>query len=784
MLQILGLREFTTGKLSHAFFDQGWTAPGLPQLLANPDAYIDSIPEDARWNLFFTLHHCQGKIARDFDYQDVISFDIDDINVDKAELTAKLICETVGIEYHKTGVVFSGHGLQLHVLIETKITDNKYFTEKRELYKLIVQRINEALEKTSLSGKADPSVWSASRLMRLPNTWNRKPHKGDDVMARVLQGHMELQGFTLETACGAPLVESGGQIHIEAFARFPAPDTEAVLAGCDFLKWAKERPNEVTEYQWYAMLSITGRLQDGRQISHEYSKGHRGYSETETNFKLDQALRTAGPRTCSNIHANWGKCNGCKYFGSVQSPITIQGPDYIGTESTGFYHVVETKAGMKQIPAYEDLVKYYRKKKGEFVANEGRIPYVHSKETNSWSVTSEIELKSFAYNTMKPRPRSNVTSEFANTILVTKTMLANKMNEASKRKLNLKNGVYNLETLKMEEAKPTQYFMSHLPYEYDPNAGAPTFEKFMSEITCNDADLQMLLLEYMGYAISGDDYWVHKALILYGDGSNGKSTFNKVLKALVGPDSYSSLNIEALQNDQKRAMLEGKLFNLGDENNATGFIDASIFKALSAGEEVDIKHVYCRPYSIRNRAKLIFNCNIMPTSKDSTEGMLRRLLCVPFNAYFDERDPKTDPHIEHKLFRELPGILNLCIKGYLRLKEQQKFTRSAASEGLLAEYRAEVRDVDAWFDDYIVPSDEKSFVVVTDAFSSYLQKCTREGIKYPQSRQNFGFQLKKLAEKRGMQGGQRRVGIEKPRVIFGAKLVTGHTEESKHQEPY
>lgn len=776
--QLLGLREYEPKKITHTFFDRKWVVPSLQELLKDPEFFVKDIPEEDRWNIYVTNHHCKNEIARDWDNQDVISFDIDDIDETRAELTAQFVCTIIGVDYNKTGIVMSGHGLQLHIMIENPITDTKFFGDMRNVYKLIIQKLNNAFSSNGVRGKADPSVFSAIRLMRCPGTWNRKPKKGPDVLSYVIQKNMELQGFTLESACGVPLIDKGEYIHDNAFKKFPVPDADAVLAECLFLTWCNTHQGEVTESQWYAMLSIVARLPNGRAIAHSMSSKYPGYNETDTNYKIDQALATAGPRKCSNINQHWSKCSGCVHWGKIQSPITIQGVDYIATEGTGFYMIKDTPQGEKIYPAYEDLIKYYVKKNGGFVSNEARIPYLYNKNTNTWSMTSEHELKSFAYNTMKPKPRSNIVNEFANTMLTTKVVRTNIIMDSSQRKLNLLNGVFNLETMQMEDKKREHYFMSSLPYNYDEHAGAPLFEKYMSDVTCNDSELQKLLLEYMGYAISGDEYKIHKMLILFGVGRNGKSTFNKMLKFLVGKDSYSSLNVEALQSDQKRAMLEGKLFNIADENSDSGFYNADIIKSLSAGEETDVKHVYSRPYSFKNRAKLIFNCNKMPKSKDDTEGMLSRLLYVPFNAVFDQANPSTDINIEDKLKLELPGILNLCIQGYLRLIRNGKFSESKASSELLAEYRTEVRDVDSWFESYVTEGTGEDFFSVNDAYDSYYKRAERLHNKYPQNRQNFSFLLRSLCEKNGYIKRQKRIGVEKPWCFFGAKLVVGHTESS------
>ena len=61
MIQILGLRQFTdkeTGevKLYDSHFNNGWRAPSVQELFTNLDSYIEQIPEDQRWNMFYTVN--------------------------------------------------------------------------------------------------------------------------------------------------------------------------------------------------------------------------------------------------------------------------------------------------------------------------------------------------------------------------------------------------------------------------------------------------------------------------------------------------------------------------------------------------------------------------------------------------------------------------------------------------------------------------------------------------------------------------------------------------------
>lgn len=770
--EILGLREG-----GHVFKGQNWTAPTVADLLLNHEKYVSQIPEEDRFNIYFTVHHVLEKqeIARTWGGQDVMPFDIDDVDISRAEITAKFVCEIIGLEFYKTGVIVSGRGLQMFVQLENKIEHTDYFVKNRELYKLIVQRVNQKLKDGGFKGKMDPAVFSGARLMRMPGTINRKPKKGPDVPAYILNAHMEAQGFDLITACGAPKLSQTDVIHKDAWAKFPVADSKAVQSECGFLRYAKEKQRILSEPEWKACIGIVSFLPDGQKLAHEYSKDHPGYSPSETDFKFEQSSKMTGPRTCSSVNQLWPGCASCPWNGKIKTPLQIQGPDYIGTETHGFYKKWIDKNGNEKLePAYEDLIKYFKKTVGPFFSASSRVFYAYNREKKFWEIFEPAHLENFAYDNMKPTPRTHICVEYKNSISIAKVKRQDWMDQTTKKKLNLQNGVLDIETGELSPHSEKFGFMSILPYAYDPEAKAPKFQQFLRDVTVDRQELINLLEEYMGYCISGDDCWIHKALILLGEGRNGKSTFNKVLKALVGPGYYSSLNMEALQNDQKRSLLEGKLFNLGDENNPEGLLDSAMFKSLIAGEEFDIKLVYKQPHTIRNRAKMIFNCNAMPKSRDSSAALFERLIFVPFDATFLPGDPKTDPRIEYKLFEELPGILNICLEAYKRLLERGLLPISEASQEILTDYRSEADTVTKWFDEHIIKGTMSDTVTADEMYESYYQFCERSRNKYAETRIEFGRKIGRITQdEQGFDFKRVQKGRTRHRVLYGAKIKTG-----------
>jgi len=109
--QILGLKN--------EFFDRNITPPNIQEILGNTDHYLQSIKEEDRVNLFYTAHHCVGLKPRDFAGQDLIPFDIDDVEAEHSEQVADAVCKVIGADPQKVGVVRTGNGIQLVVQIES-----------------------------------------------------------------------------------------------------------------------------------------------------------------------------------------------------------------------------------------------------------------------------------------------------------------------------------------------------------------------------------------------------------------------------------------------------------------------------------------------------------------------------------------------------------------------------------------------------------------------------------------------------------------------------------------
>lgn len=697
MIQIRKLREFipkgqTETKKFDAELDPPVNAESVAALFENPEKFLGQIAPSERWNLYYTSHTCTTKKRIWSAPQEVLPFDIDGLNVEKIDAYLPIILTCLELKHEETGIVFSGNGLQFIVGLLTPITEEAFFERNREHYKAVCEKINQALTAASLPGKADASVFSTARLLRLPGTENRKVGKPSR-QARLIQGHIEPIAFDLQDRSGLPKITATEAIAPSELKHFPV-DSPSVKEGCEFLKWMKTEPKQVSEPQWFAGLSIVGRLENGRGEAHEYSKGHKGYTFAETETKLSQALASSGPRTCKNINSLWSKCHTCPNFEKINSPISIRGANFIPTETTGFHDVIVTNGKTYKKPNYSDLRKFFERDHNYKILGGSRICYVWNGKF--YEELEDAYLEGFAQKHFKPHATTDMVVEFRKLVQRTNLKPPKWFEKTTERKINFQNGVLDIDNMIFSTHNDEVGFRYVLDYDYNVDAICPSWDKFVHDICSSDVSLVKILTEFAGYALSYDSCWAQKALVMTGTGENGKSTFMSVLRALAGTDNYTSLTLAELSKEGNRQLMDGKPFNMAEETPSKSLTDSSLFKNLVSGGETQVRQLYKRPYVMRNKAKLIFACNALPDSGDTTHGFFRRLIIVPFKGRFTHEKGNRDDFIEKKLIAELPGIFNQCIKGYHGLRSRKKFSESETSAQALESYRLDINTIKRW----------------------------------------------------------------------------------------
>jgi len=307
--------------------------------------------------------------------------------------------------------------------------------------------------------------------------------------------------------------------------------------------------------------------------------------------------------------------------------------------------------------------------------------------------------------------------------------------------INLQNGTFEITPSKRElRAFNRNDFLTHqLPFEYEPEAKAPLFQKYLDEVL-PDAAKQKVLAEYCGYIfIKPSVLKLEKMLVLYGTGANGKSVFFEIINALLGTENVSNYSLQSLTNDNGyfRAKIGNKLVNYASELN--GKLETDVFKQLSSGEPLEARLPYGEPFTLNEYAKLIFNCNELPKDVEHTDAYFRRYLIIGFDVTIPE--DKQDKELANKINNnELSGVFNWILSGLERVLKQKKFSKCLAVDNAVSDYEKQSDSVKMFIEDFEYKT-STDYTTIKDLYFQYKEYCIEDGFRNV-NKSNFMKRLK------------------------------------------
>jgi putative DNA primase/helicase len=318
----------------------------------------------------------------------------------------------------------------------------------------------------------------------------------------------------------------------------------------------------------------------------------------------------------------------------------------------------------------------------------------------------------------------------------------------------LKNGILDLKTKELKPFNPEYFILNALPITYNPKAKCPKTLKFISEIV-DEADIPVLQ-EMSGYCL-WRKYLIHKALMLVGDGANGKSTFLQLLRMMLGEENVCTIPLHDLEASSfARSSLYGKLANIYPDLSDRALKSTGYFKMLTGGDTVSAEYKFRDRFEFQNYAKLIFSCNKVPESPDDTTAFFRRWNIINFPNQFPEGDPKTDPNILEKLTseEELSGFFNWALEGLERLLKNGRFSTGKTIEETREQYIRASDPVKAFAMDCI---EYKAGNVISkdEVYKAFLEYC--EKMRLPTCAKNI-FSMKLPQHVPNIQTTKKRVG--------------------------
>ena len=252
--------------------------------------------------------------------------------------------------------------------------------------------------------------------------------------------------------------------------------------------------------------------------------------------------------------------------------------------------------------------------------------------------------------------------------------------DLNKQPKNIKpvgNGLLNLEKQELLEFTPKYIFLNKINIDYNKEATCEKFNTFLKQVLQTEKDFE-IIQEWCGYCLLNDTNY-SKALLLFGDGENGKSVLLNIIKKFLGSENVTSISLQYLESSPfAPARLFGKTANIFADLPKKALSQTSVFKMTVAGDDISGEKKGKDSFEFKPTAKMMFSCNEIPRTPDRTRGFFRRWIILKFLEHFPEGDPRRDENLFDKLNSkdELEGILNFAVEGLRKLVEQKGFTQN------------------------------------------------------------------------------------------------------------
>lgn len=257
-----------------------------------------------------------------------------------------------------------------------------------------------------------------------------------------------------------------------------------------------------------------------------------------------------------------------------------------------------------------------------------------------------------------------------------------------------------------------------IPHEYDILAIPIKWMSFLDDVFNGDDDKDQKIAcvqEWFGYCLDRS-FNLHKALVLYGDGGNGKSVILDVLAAMV--PYVTRLEWHELNEQRNLERLVGSWVNIATEISYKDSTGTTGFKKAIAQEVLTANPKYKAPFDFKPFAKFAFATNGLPMVDDISNGVFRRLMVISLNNSFVGRE---NWNLTNELMKEMPGIIQWAHNGLRRLKTNRAFTDVPSNVVELQEYRRAINSLQSFYDESVsmYEGQEISFSEFYRSYTSY-----------------------------------------------------------------
>lgn len=324
-------------------------------------------------------------------------------------------------------------------------------------------------------------------------------------------------------------------------------------------------------------------------------------------------------------------------------------------------------------------------------------------------------------------------------------------NKKANMMISLKNGILNVKALLqneedvLEDHYPGFFTLTALPYNYDPKADCPVWDKYLKEVLPNE-QVRDMLQEWFGLNLVYDTSF-DKFMLMVGDGANGKSVALCVLRELIGKGNYSTVSLEGFVPENRFSLVttNGMLANICGDMGEIKRAGEGVIKQFVSGEALAVEAKGKQMFMMEPTARLTFATNTLPRFVDRSQGIWRRMLIIPFSQTIplEQQDHRLREKDFWRYGPELPGVFMWAIEGLRRLYERGWFKEPEECRMARLDYEIEMNPARGFLVNCCMEGAE-NLISNAELFNCYREYCDANGYKGSLQSINFGKEVKKV----------------------------------------
>ena len=312
-------------------------------------------------------------------------------------------------------------------------------------------------------------------------------------------------------------------------------------SGCRFVRYLFENQRHISYQEYMSGLTILSKMFKDEQTAYNYAKlffeKYPDFDEAEFATKFHEARYKMYPNSCEHIekiysHANDNRvgCKTCPHR-RLNMPLNVT---YFPNKENGFRIMKMTKAGL--VPTkidYASLNRYFNEVEKIYPEKDETLYQYNGKSYEPIPINTVVDKYSHLVQpSIEPHEIGNIKTFVKNFNIFDRE----KEQKKNERYLVFKNLILDYQTGNTYNHTPEIKSFYHFSFDYTANIKTPVFDEFTEFAFSGNKQERDYFFKYMAVALFGNEH-LEKALVLVGDGANGKSTLMNAIRNLYPIDT-------------------------------------------------------------------------------------------------------------------------------------------------------------------------------------------------------------------------------------------------------